>query len=101
MGNLWATAQVRPVNGTYLEDRPLRRQHKPAHQRVASFIPLVHTTTTSTSTSTSTELPKPIMQVVRHAHAHTPFKEKALRICQDVALRSRVFSRGTLPQTQD
>ena len=74
MGNLWATTQVRPVNGTYLEDRPLR----PARHRVASFIPIVE--------------PSPALRVARH-NPPVPYKEKALRIIHEVTRRSEAMSR--------
>jgi hypothetical protein len=75
MGNLWSSPKIQPVNGTYLEDLPIRR--KVVHSRVASFIPLVEPT------------PK------------VAYKEKACRIFHEVALRRQAFTQGTLLQRQE
>ena len=81
MGNLWSSSKIRPVHGTYLEDRPRR----PARHRVASFIPILE--------------PSPALRVVRHNPP--PYKEKALRIFHDVALRRQAFNQDTLLQTRE
>ena len=73
MGNLWTSPKVRPVPGTYLEERPRRAPH----QRVASFIPVVE--------------PSPALRVIRHTPP-VPYKEKALRICHEIALRRQALN---------
>ena len=73
MGSMWSSRKIRPVHGTYLEDRPLR----PARQRVASFIPAVE---------------PPVLRVVRH-NPPVPYKEKALRIIHEVTRRREAMSR--------
>jgi hypothetical protein len=72
MGNLWTSPKVRPVPGTYLEERPRRRPRN----RVASFMPLPA---------------PPALTVVRH-NPPVRYKEKALRICHEIALRSQAFN---------
>lgn len=71
MGNLWSSSKIRPVNGTYLEDRPRRPQ------RVASFIPIIEA---------------PVLRVVRH-NAPVPYKDKARRIIHEVTLRREALNR--------
>jgi hypothetical protein len=79
MGNLWTTTKVRPIHGTYLEERPRRKA--PAHHRVASFIPIV--------------------EPLRALRQKVPYKEKALRIFHEVGLRRDAFNRGILPQGRE
>jgi hypothetical protein len=71
MGNLWTSPKVRPVPGTYLEERP--RRH---HNRVASFIPLPA---------------PPVLTVIRHTPP-VPYKEKARRMFHDLALRRQALN---------
>lgn len=70
MGNLWTTTKIRPVHGTYLEERPRR------HQRVASFVPIVET---------------PALRVIRH-NPPVPYKDKARRIFHEMAVRQKAFN---------
>jgi hypothetical protein len=76
MGNLWTTTKVRPVAGSYLEERPRR----PVHQRVASFIPIIQ---------------PPALHVVRH-NPPVPYKDKALRIIHEVTRRREALNRRAL-----
>jgi hypothetical protein len=89
MGNLWTSPQVRPVHGTYLEDRPRR----PLHQKVSSILPKVEAP------------PRPPTEVlpslIPAKKPPPPYKEKALRIFHDVALRRRAFIQGTLIQRRE
>ena len=73
MGNLWSSSKIRPVHGTYLEDRPRR---PPAHQRVASFIPLVQ---------------PPVLTVIRH-NPPVPYKDKARRMFHELAVRREALN---------
>ena len=82
MGNIWSSPRIRPVNGTYLEDRPRR----PPHQRVASFIPILE--------------PSPALRVARH-NPPVPYKDKARRIFHEIALRQKAFTQGTLLQRRE
>ena len=70
MGNLWSSSKIRPVHGTYLEDRPLRQQ------RVPSFIPIVEA---------------PALRVIRH-NSPVPYKDKARRIIHEVTLRREALN---------
>ena len=72
MGNLWTTTKVRPVHGTYLEDRPRYPVH--THQRVASFIPAIQP-----------------LRVIHH-NPPVPYKDKAKRIFHEVAVRRAAFN---------
>jgi hypothetical protein len=81
MGNLWTTTKVRPVAGSYLEERPRR----PVHQRVASFIPLPQVPV----------LQVPVLQVTRH-NPPVPYKDKALRIIHEVTRRREALNRRAL-----
>jgi hypothetical protein len=83
MGNLWSSTKIRPVPGTYLEDRPLRR--RPTHQRVASFIPLPA---------------PPIVNPINH-RPPVPYKDKARRMFHTISVRQHEFNQGTLIQTRE
>lgn len=76
MGNLWSSSKIRPVHGTYLEDRPRRRralkQRVPV-ERAPTFIPFPEP-----------QAPSPALRVVRHP---VPYKEKALRIFHELYVK--------------
>ena len=75
MGSMWSSSKIRPVHGTYLEDRP-RRPVRHAHQRVASFIPAVEA---------------PALRVVRH-NPPVPYKDKARRMFHELTVRREAFT---------
>lgn len=72
MGNIWGSEKVRPINGTYLMDKPRRRRIQEARQ-------------------------KPL-EVAAAPKEH--WKVKALRIIHHIAERSRTFNREMLIQTE-
>jgi hypothetical protein len=90
MGNMWSTPKVRPVHGTYLEDRPRRR---PVHTRMSTLIPKIETAPRPPTEGIALPIPT--------KKQPPPFKEKALRIFHEVALRREAFNRGTLIQTRE
>jgi hypothetical protein len=79
MGNLWSSRKVRPVHGTYLEDRPAQRIPP---QRVASFIPIL----------------PPAANVIHH-RPPVPYKDKARRMFHELSLRRQAITQGIQPQT--
>ena len=88
MGNIWGSGEIRPVNGTYLWDKPRQFTQKSKRRCLQE--------------ATQKPLEEPLLPA-KEPGAPAPkehWKVKALRIIHYVAERSRAFNRGMLLQTE-